>query len=275
MEFLFCVQDHGHARKQASFQAPCPPQLHLPFEASTQKVLHPRCPLPYRISHAASKSRIPIPLLQRLRLQRNPLLAGSLLFVVGLHPVLPVLAGGAILAAELNAGDLGVAHLALLGRVGTVVLHPGVGQRGAGVAVEDVGLNLFRCLAALAVLQCQSYVAAIVEGLIESLPQVLVIGQRGNPTFKILVLSAGSQLQRLHLLQRVLQHFGGHARVSSRTGSVFSALAAIFTRFAGPCGVASFSSFSACSSRYRLNVPRTIPQNPLSDPNPSITALGS
>jgi hypothetical protein len=44
------------------------------------------------------------------------LFAGGFLFVVGLDPVFPVLAGGAIFAAEFEARDLGVAHFALFGR---------------------------------------------------------------------------------------------------------------------------------------------------------------
>ena len=58
------------------------------------------------------------PLLQRLRRKRDVRLAGRLLFGVLFDPVFPVLAGGAILAAELDAGDLGEAHFALFGRGG-------------------------------------------------------------------------------------------------------------------------------------------------------------
>ena len=68
--------------------------------------------------------------------QGDVLFAGGLLFVVGLDPVFPVLAGGAVFAAEFEAGDLGVAHLALLSGAGSEVLHEGIGQRGAGLRLK-------------------------------------------------------------------------------------------------------------------------------------------
>ena len=92
-----------------------------------------------------------------------------------------------------SAGNLGVAHFALLRRVGSEVLHEGLGQRRAGLAVEDVGLD------PLAVLERQRHIAAIVQGLFESLAQILVAGQRGHPAFKLLVLGPRSQFQRLDL----------------------------------------------------------------------------
>src|ERR1035441_7975154 len=201
------------------------------------------------------------PLLQRLRRERNVLFASGFLFLVGLHPILPVLAGGAILAAEFDAGDVSVTHLALLLRIGGEVLQEGFGQRGTGFAIEDKGLD------ALAALERKRHIAAIVQSLAEGLAQIVLAGQRGNPAFQIFALSTRSQFQRLNLLQRIFQYFGGHAWVSSssRSGSL------ICTSATGPRGALSLSSFSACRSRYMLNVPRTMPQNPFSDPNPSIT----
>src|ERR1700727_1513709 len=55
------------------------------------------------------------PLVQWLGVQRYVLLAGGLAFVVLPHPILPLLARGAVLAAELEPGYLGVAQTALLG----------------------------------------------------------------------------------------------------------------------------------------------------------------
>ena len=51
-------------------------------------------------------------------MERDVLFAGGLSLVVGLDPVFPVLAGGAVLAAELQARDVGVAQLPLGGTLG-------------------------------------------------------------------------------------------------------------------------------------------------------------
>ncbi len=63
----------------------------------------------HRLSKASSS------LLQRLRNQGDVLFAGGFLFVPGLDPVFPVLAGGAVFAAEFEAGDVGVGDFALVG----------------------------------------------------------------------------------------------------------------------------------------------------------------
>ena len=94
-------------------------------------------------------------------MQPNILFPGGFPFVVGFDPVFPVLAGGAVFAAKFKARHIGIAQLALVGRLGSEVLHPGVGERGAGVAIEDVGLDLF------AGLERERDVAAIVEGFFE------------------------------------------------------------------------------------------------------------
>ena len=57
-----------------------------------------------------------------------------------------MLAGGTIFPAELKAGNLGIAHFAFVIRAGREVLHKRIGQRGAGLAVEDVRLDLFPTL---------------------------------------------------------------------------------------------------------------------------------
>src|SRR5580658_1044727 len=80
------------------------------------------------------------PLIQRLRLERDALFARRLALRVLLYPVLPLLAGGAILAAEFDARDLGVADPALFRSGRGEVLDKGVRKGRAGLAVEDVGL---------------------------------------------------------------------------------------------------------------------------------------
>ncbi len=49
-------------------------------------------------------------------MEGDVLFAGGFLFVPGLDPVFPVLAGGAVFAGEFEAGDLGVADFALVVR---------------------------------------------------------------------------------------------------------------------------------------------------------------
>ena len=58
---------------------------------------------------------------------------------------------------------------------------------------------------ALAVLQRQGHVAAVVKRLFERLAQVFFAGQFGDPAFELLVLGAGSDFQRFDLLDGVLQ----------------------------------------------------------------------
>src|ERR1035438_2104263 len=93
-------------------------------------------------------------LLQRLRHQRNILLARRLLLVVLLYPGFPVLARRAVFTAELHARNLGIAHFALLRRARRKVLHEGIGQCGACLAVEDKSLD------ALAALEREGHIAA-------------------------------------------------------------------------------------------------------------------
>ena len=109
-------------------------------------------------------------------MQSDVLFAGGFLLVVGLHPIFPVLAGGAVFAAEFEARDVGVAQLALFRRIGGEVLDPRIGQRAAGVAIENVGIDT------LAALQRDGDVATVVECLLERLAQVFVGGKLGNPT---------------------------------------------------------------------------------------------
>ncbi len=137
-------------------------------------------------------------------MEGDVLFAGGFLFVPGLDPVFPVLAGGAVFAGEFEAGDFGVGDLALVGRLGREVLHPGVGQRGAGGAIEDVGFDL------LAGLEGEGDVAAIIEGLFESVLQILVAGERGNLAFELFVLEAGSEFEGFDLFARVFLDFSGH-----------------------------------------------------------------
>src|SRR5665213_2356789 len=165
-------------------------------------------------------------LFQRIRMQGNVLFAGSLLLVVGLHPVFPMLAGRAILAAELEPRDVYVAHLALVWRIGREILHPRGRQRSTGVPVEDVRINF------LTALERDAHIAAIVECLLERAAYFFIAGHGRNPALKLLVLGARSQFKRFNLLACVLQNFSRHARVSSSARSDFS----ICTSEAGPCG---------------------------------------
>ena len=64
------------------------------------------------------RSRIGRELIQRFRCEGDVFFAGGFALVVGLDPVFPVLAGGAVFAGELEAGDLGVADFALFGGLG-------------------------------------------------------------------------------------------------------------------------------------------------------------
>ncbi len=141
-------------------------------------------------------------------MEGDVLFAGGFLFVPGFHPVFPMLAGGAVFASEFEAGDFGVRNFALVSRLGREVLHPGVGQRGAGGAIEDVGFNL------LAGLERERDVAAIIEGFFESVLQVLIAGERGNLAFQLFVLKAGSELEGFDLFARVFLNFSGHIFLS-------------------------------------------------------------
>ena len=58
------------------------------------------------------------PLIQRLRNEGDVFFAGGFALVVGLDPVFPMLAGGAVFAGEFEAGDLGVRELALVPALG-------------------------------------------------------------------------------------------------------------------------------------------------------------
>src|ERR1035438_2025879 len=100
-------------------------------------------------------------LFKSIRNDADVLFAGGFLFVVGLDPVFPVLAGGAVFAGEFEAGDLGIADLALVCCRGREVVDPGIGESRTGLAVEDESFDT------VAVLQGEGYVAAIVEGLVE------------------------------------------------------------------------------------------------------------
>ena len=70
---------------------------------------------------------------------QSEFLAGCSFLVVGLYPVFPVLACGAILATEFESRDFCVADFALLGSLGSEVLDVGIGQRDARLAIEDEG----------------------------------------------------------------------------------------------------------------------------------------
>src|SRR5581483_6285111 len=198
-------------------------------------------------------------------MQPNIFLACGLALVVSLYPIFPVLARGAVFAAELKTGDLGVAQLALAVGFRCEVLHPGIGKRGARVTVEDVGFNLFTAL------ERDADIPAVIEGLFERSTQLIFIRQFRNPALQFLMLCAGREFEIFDLVEGVFEHFGAHARVSSssRSGRV------ICTSDEGPCGAGSFNRSSPCWSRYVEKVPRIMPQNPLSEPKPSITALGS
>src|SRR5579863_994697 len=148
-------------------------------------------------------------LLQRLRVQRNALFAGSLAFVVSLHPIFPVLTGGAVFPAELQARNLGVADFTLLRRAGSEVLDKRIGKGSPRLAIKNVRLEPF------AGPERESYVAAIVEGLLKSDAQVLFVNQFGNPALELLVYGTRSNFQRFNLLARIFQHLGAHALVSS------------------------------------------------------------
>ena len=151
------------------------------------------------------------PLLQLVRMQRDGLFARCRLFVVGLDPVVPMLAGGAIFAADLLTRDLGVAYFALFGSAGGEVLDERIGEGGAGVAVEDVGFKL------LAGLERKRDIAAIVECLFKRLAKRVVAGELRNPAFKISWCSVPGATSRASTCSRVyFEHFGAHALVSSR-----------------------------------------------------------
>ena len=124
-------------------------------------------------------------LLQRFGMEGDVFFAGGFLFVPGFDPVFPVLAGGAVFA-EFQTGDFGVREFALVGRVGRKELDPGVGERGAGGAIKDVGFDFF------AGFEREGDVAAEVEGLLESGLDVVVAGERGDPAFERFVFGSGS-----------------------------------------------------------------------------------
>src|ERR1700678_1075149 len=152
-------------------------------------------------------------------MQRDVLLAGGLLFSILLQPRFPMLCGGAVFAGELDARNLGVTHLAFFRRVGGEVLHVGVAKPAAGVTIEDVGFH------ALAILEGERDIAAIIEGLFERSAQVFFAGQLRHPAFEVFIGAAIDDFNLIHIYGGMLDRLA-HARVSSRraAGAMFSIL---------------------------------------------------
>ena len=160
-------------------------------------------------------------------------------FVVSLHPVFPVLARGAILAAEFKRGNLRIAQLALFRRVRSEVLHPGIGQRWPGLAIEDVGLD------ALSILERDGHVTAIVERLFKSLREGLRRSPVRASSLRDSRAPCREQVRALPPAPRVFQNFGG-----SCAGLLAGAGACVRSGPAscGCMGAGSLSRFSACWS---------------------------
>ena len=80
-------------------------------------------------------------LLQRLRLQRNSLFAGSLPLPILLHPGFPTLARRGVATAERQRGNVGIRDRNLLVRVLRNQPHHRLGQRRAVAPIEDVAFH--------------------------------------------------------------------------------------------------------------------------------------
>src|ERR1017187_4308545 len=218
-----------------------PSELCQPVKTLLDLLRKPDCKHGYSPLYMYSITRAPrlALLLQRIRHQRDVLLARSLLLVVSLHPVFPVLARSAVFTRKFQPRDFGIADLALLRRLGRKVLHIRISQPRPRLPVEDVSLN------ALPIFERERNIPAIIEGLLQRLAQLIVTGNPWNPALKLFMFKPRSQFQFLHLLPGILLQFGAcHALVSSSVCWVSS----IFTSVAGPCGAGSLSSFRAPSS---------------------------
>jgi hypothetical protein len=85
------------------------------------------------------------------------------------------------------------------------------------------------------------------------------------------VLESGSQFQRFDLLARVFQHFGGHARSPQARGLGVGDL----HQRDGPVRHGLVEQLERVLVGIELKVPRPCSRKPLSEPKPSITAVGS
>ncbi len=143
---------------------------------------------------ASEKAR----LVEGVGMEGDVLFAGGLLFVVGLYPVFPMLACGAVFAAELEARNFGVADFALVVGFGREVLNKGIGESGAGDAIEDVGFDFF------AGLEGERNVAAIVESLLEgTLEIVFGLASSGTQPSNSSCTAPGARLRGSRPVSRV------------------------------------------------------------------------
>src|SRR5215472_7611448 len=130
-------------------------------------------------------------LVQLLRLKRDVLLSRRPLFPVLSHPRFPAPAGCGVASTESQGGDLRILNRDLLVRIFGKEPDRGIGKRFSGAAVEDVALNF------AAVLAGDGNVAAVIEGLLQSLTQLFFDGQIRNPALQLLVSKSGNHLEKV------------------------------------------------------------------------------